>query len=146
VPENLILLGRSLSILSGICSGLDPNFNIWTNVMPYARKLIDAESGGSGRNLIVEEALNVLRALVALPGRTDALLQRIEQGRLEVQVPEMKGLSYRLERRLHRLSSAIIFAALFISGVQLYLAGAMTLAWGCFAAALLALLWMLGGR
>jgi predicted unusual protein kinase regulating ubiquinone biosynthesis (AarF/ABC1/UbiB family) len=37
VPENLILLGRCLGILSGICTGLDPDFNVWTSVMPAGR-------------------------------------------------------------------------------------------------------------
>ena len=43
VPENLILLGRCLGILSGICTGLDPDFNVWTSVVPYTQKLVEAE-------------------------------------------------------------------------------------------------------
>ena len=146
IPENLILLGRSLGILSGICTGLDPDFNVWSSVMPYARRLVEADSGSSGRGVLVEETLTILRTLVSLPGRAQSLLQRIEQGRLEVQIPEMKNQLGRLERRIHRLGAAIIFAALFTGSVQLYLAGAEPLAWGCAAAALLALLWTLAGR
>ncbi|RPJ50464.1 MAG: AarF/ABC1/UbiB kinase family protein, partial [Chloroflexi bacterium] len=54
VPENLILLGRCLGILSGICTGLDPDFNVWTSVMPYVRRLVEAEEGAGGRNIWVE--------------------------------------------------------------------------------------------
>ena len=39
-------------------------------------ELVEAESGGRG--VILEETFNILRTLVALPGRADALLQRIE--------------------------------------------------------------------
>lgn len=144
VPENLILLGRCLGILSGICSGLNPDFNVWLSVMPYVRRLVEAESGG--RSVVLEETLGFLRTLAALPGRAEALLQRIEQGRMEVQIPEMKSQFARLERRIHRLAGAILFAAFFSGSVQLYLSGAVELAAIGGAAALLALIWMIGGR
>jgi predicted unusual protein kinase regulating ubiquinone biosynthesis (AarF/ABC1/UbiB family) len=146
VPENLILLGRCLGILSGICTGLDSDFNVWTSVMPYARRLVEAEDGKGGRGIVVEETLNVLRTLVSLPGRADALLQRIEQGRLEVQIPELKTQFNRLERRLQRLSSTILFVAFFAGSIQLYLAGALGLAAASAAAALLTLLLALFSR
>jgi predicted unusual protein kinase regulating ubiquinone biosynthesis (AarF/ABC1/UbiB family) len=144
VPENLILLGRCLGILSGICTGLNPDFNVWTSVMPYARRLVESESGG--QNVLLGETLNILRTLVSLPGRTEALLQRIEQGRFEVQIPELRGQVNRLERRINRLAGAILFAAFFAGALQLYLAGATTLAIASGAAGLLAFLWMLLGR
>jgi predicted unusual protein kinase regulating ubiquinone biosynthesis (AarF/ABC1/UbiB family) len=141
VPENLILLGRCLGILSGMCTGLDPDFNVWTSVMPYARRLVEAESGGRG--VVVEETLRVLRTLISLPGRADALLQRIEQGRLEIQIPELKSQLQRLERRMQRLSATVLFVAFFAGSIQLYLAGAVVLAGVTTAAALLALLGVL---
>jgi predicted unusual protein kinase regulating ubiquinone biosynthesis (AarF/ABC1/UbiB family) len=144
VPENLILLGRCLGILSGICAGLNPDFNVWLSVTPYVRRLVEAESGGRG--VILEETVSILRRLVALPGRAEALLQRIEQGRLEVQIPEIKSQVARLERRIHRLAGAVLFAAFFVGSVQLYLAGALALAAAGGVGALLALVWMLAGR
>jgi predicted unusual protein kinase regulating ubiquinone biosynthesis (AarF/ABC1/UbiB family) len=146
VPENLILLGRCLSILSGICSGLDTDFNVWTSVMPYAERLIAAETGKGGGKVLVQETLNILRTLVSLPGRADALIQRIEQGRLEVQIPEFKEQMARLERRTQRVTSAILFAVFFFGGLQLFLAGYTTAAWACGGAALLSLLWSLVGK
>ena len=43
LPENLLLLGRTVAILSGMCTGLDPEFNLWTSIAPYAIKLISDE-------------------------------------------------------------------------------------------------------
>jgi predicted unusual protein kinase regulating ubiquinone biosynthesis (AarF/ABC1/UbiB family) len=146
VPENLILLGRCMGILSGICSGLDPDFNVWTSVMPYARRLVEAESGSGGRGVLVEETLNILRTLVSLPVRADALLKRIEQGRLEVQIPELKSLLHRLESHIQRLSATLLFVAFFIGSVQLYLAGVPGFAAASGAAALLTLFWILLAR
>ena len=51
VPENLILLGRCVGILSGICTGLNPDFNVWTSVMPYASRLIEARAAKAGEGL-----------------------------------------------------------------------------------------------
>lgn len=146
IPENLILLGRCASILSGICTGLDPDFNVWAQMMPYARKLIETDKGGSRQNVIVNETLDILRTLVSLPGRADALLQRIEQGRLEIQMPEMKQQMARLDRRMQRLAGAVFFAAFLMGGIQLYLAGAVTLALACAAGGLVTALWTISGR
>jgi predicted unusual protein kinase regulating ubiquinone biosynthesis (AarF/ABC1/UbiB family) len=144
VPENLIMLGRCLGILSGISTGLDPNFNVWGRLIPYARQLVEAEGGGS-REVIVKEALDILRALVFLPRRAEALIERIEQGRLQVQMPELKGHVQRLERKIHRLALAILFTAFFAGSVQLFLADFLILAAVTTAAAIIALLWMFIG-
>lgn len=140
VPENLILLGRCLSILSGICTGLDPNFNIWTSIMPYARRLIEAEAGGKGRNVIVEEGLGILRSLAALPGRADALFQRVERGQLEVQSPDLQVALRQLTRESRHTPRAIVFAAFLVTAAQLYLGGDLTLAAISAGLALVALL------
>ena len=46
LPHDLLLLGRTIAILSGICTGLDPNFNVWKQLAPYAKKLIAAAMSG----------------------------------------------------------------------------------------------------
>ena len=145
IPENLILLGRCLGILSGLSTGLNPNFNVWNNIMPYARRLVEAEGGG--RTVIVDEALRVLRNLAALPGRASALLERIDQGNLEVRIPEIQQPLVRLERGLNRLGGAIIFTAFFAGSIQLYLAEEQPLALASLAAAGIIFIWLvLGGR
>ena len=144
-PENLILLGRCVAILSGMCSGLDPKFNIWESVSPYANKLIEAEGGGKWK-LILDEVLNVLKVLAALPVKTDALISRIEQGRLEVRTPSLTREVERLTRGQRKTVGAVVFAAFLLAGVQLYVAGDVTIAAGFAAAAGLAFLWILFGR
>lgn len=146
IPENLLLLGRGLSILSGICSGLDPDFNVWNGVMPYAEKLIANEAGRGKRGVLLDESLDFLKTFISLPKRTEALLQRIEQGKLEVQMPELKGQITRLDRHVQRLGGAVLFASFFMGSVQLYLAHAEGLAIASGAAALISLLWILLGR
>ena len=145
VPENLILLGRCVGILSGMCEGLDPKFNIWESVSPYATKLIEAEGGGKWK-LILDEVLNVLKVLAALPVKTDALITRMEQGRLEVRTPSLTREVERLTRSQRKTAGAVVFAAFLLAGVQLYIAGDISIAAGFGGAAALVLLWVVFGR
>lgn len=144
-PENFVLLARCLGILSGICSGLDKDFNIWSSIVPYAQKLI-TEEGNGGVRMWLKEIGGTLTTLAGLPRRTDELLRRLEQGRIETRSPELKRELGRVERGLRRLAGAVVFAACLGGAVQLYLGGVVQLAAGLAAAALLALGWALFGR
>ena len=122
VPENMILLARCLGILSGICTGLNSDFNVWTNVAPYASRLVQAE-GGSNLQFWLKELVSILQSLVTLPRKTETLLNRIEQGRLEINDPHLTRQVAHLDRSIGRISGAIVFAAFLLGGIQLYLAG-----------------------
>ncbi|MEN6570825.1 MAG: AarF/ABC1/UbiB kinase family protein [Anaerolineaceae bacterium] len=142
IPENLILLGRCVSILSGMCSGLDPNFNVWSSLAPYAEKLLEAEGGGKWQT-VLDEAGKWVQKLIALPARADALMTRMEQGRLEVRVPAVSHELQRLQRSQKRTTLAVIFAAFLLGGIQLYLGGQMVPAAAFAGVALLILIWIL---
>lgn len=137
LPENMILLGRALSILNGMCTGLDPNFNVWQSIMPWADKLMKAE-GGSQWKTWAGEAVDILRTVVSLPRRTEAVLTRLEQGRLEVRSSDLSRQVHRATRSINRLTAGVFFAALLFGGVQLYLSGNITLAVGLGVGALIA--------
>jgi predicted unusual protein kinase regulating ubiquinone biosynthesis (AarF/ABC1/UbiB family) len=119
IPENLLLLGRTIGILSGMCTGLHEEFNLWEELAPYAKKLTEGE-GGSQWDVFLNEAGGLFKTLLAIPGRTERVLTRIERGELNVQAPMVNiQISY-LERSLNRLTGGIIFLALMISGAILY--------------------------
>lgn len=145
LPDNMILLGRALSILNGICTGLDTNFNVWHSVMPWAEKLIKAE-GGSQWKVWTSEAVDVLRTLVALPRRTEDILTRMEQGRLEVRSSDLSRQIQRVNRSIRQVSAGLFFVAFMFGGVQLYLAGETGLAIALGVGAGLALLAALFSR
>ncbi len=142
VPENFILFGRCMGILSGICSGLDQDFNIWSQIAPYAQKLVSMERGSSFQ-FLVGEVTETLRLAAGLPRRGDNLLTRIEQGKLSVQMPELKHSLDRLERSAGRVPAAIVFAAFFLAATQLYLAGELVPAAVVGGAALITLVIMI---
>lgn len=118
LPENFLLIIRAMSLTSGMCSSLDPEFNIWDAVEPYAAKLLRDERGNLVQ-AIGAEALSVVGTAWRLPGRLDTVVDRIEQGRLVANSPRIEQRMTRLERTAGRIVSAVIFVGLFLGGILL---------------------------
>jgi predicted unusual protein kinase regulating ubiquinone biosynthesis (AarF/ABC1/UbiB family) len=119
LPNNLLLLGRTVAILSGMCTGLNPDFNIWNQLVPYARKMI-TEEGTSNLDIWLDEIGELVRQLIALPAQTGRVLTRIERGELNVNVPQVNRQIYHLESAVNRLVGSIVFAAFLFAGVMLF--------------------------
>ena len=122
IPQDLLLLGRTVAILSGMCTGLDPGFNVWESIRPYAEDLVKSELTGNW-DVWWGEIEVLLRSLISLPRRLDGLLDQVERGELRIQVPGLEGHLANIEKNLQGLTGAVLFAALFIGGMQLVLAG-----------------------
>jgi len=143
VPEDMILLGRTVAILSGMCTGLNPEFNIWTGLAPFAQKLIADETTGAGLEYWLGEATDWLRTLAGLPRQMETVLSRLERGQVQVVMPQVARELGALDRAVRRLLGGIIFAALLFGGTQFYLAGHMLSGELLLGGAALALVWAL---
>ena len=141
LPHNLLLLGRTLGILSGMCTGLDPNFNVWSQMAPFAQKLI-AEEGISNWETWLDEIGNLFKELLALPSQTSRVLARVERGDLNVNTPQVSRQIYHLESAVNRLTGGIVFAAFLFGGVLLYRSGDVTLGYIFWALSGLTLFWL----
>ena len=115
VPEDMLMLGRSVGILSGVATGLEPSFNVWAVLTPYAATLVSGE-GGLSVDRIVKEAADLGRALLALPGRVDRVLTSAERGELTVRTPRVAAQVERLNRTAHGTNGVLVFAALLLAG------------------------------
>lgn len=150
VPVDLVYLGRTVAILSGMCTGLNPDFNVWTGLAPYAQKLITEAAGDGGWGFWLGELADVLRSLVALPRRTEQLIGRLERGEITLRTSASPDLARQLDRltgAVQRLVGGVIFAALLAVGVLLYIGQETRLGGASLVGALIALLWvMAGGR
>jgi predicted unusual protein kinase regulating ubiquinone biosynthesis (AarF/ABC1/UbiB family) len=118
LPERLLLLIRAMALTSGMCSGLDPEFNVWDAVEPYAARLLDEERGNIAQDL-AGQALSTARVLWSLPQRVDALITKADQGRLSFDTSRLERRIDRLEGVARRVVSAVLFAALLIGGAVL---------------------------
>ncbi|MBB3156320.1 putative unusual protein kinase regulating ubiquinone biosynthesis (AarF/ABC1/UbiB family) [Microbacterium proteolyticum] len=118
LPENFLLIVRAMSLTSGMCSSLDPAFNIWDAVEPYAQRLIREESGNTAQAL-VREVGAVAAVTARLPRRADNLISRLEEGSLAVETPRIERRMRDLERMVRRVVSSVLFTGLLIGGVLL---------------------------
>ena len=110
LPENFLLLIRTVSLTSGVTSALDKDFNMWDAVEPFARDVLSSGGAAALREL-PQKALAYATTMAALPRRLDELVTKIDRGQIAVQTPEIDRRLRSLDRTLSRLISAIIFAA-----------------------------------
>jgi len=137
IPTDLLFVGRAIAILSGMAIALDPDFDPWQAVAPFAEQLAKEELGSDWRSWL-SEAGQIVRVLLSLPGQADRFYTQAAQGKLAVRAslaPDAVHSLHRVEVAVNRLAAAAVFAALLLAAVAVYVTQGM----GVVAAALLAL-------
>ena len=145
VPNDLIMLARTVAILSGMCTGLDPDFNLWDQISPYARKLIEKETT-KGISDWLEELGSLLQNLIALPSQASRVFAQAERGDLVMQSPQVVREVRALTHSVDRLTGGVIFLGLLLGGVSLYNAGSVLYGQAMLGGAILVLLWVIFSR
>ncbi|MGO4595586.1 ABC1 kinase family protein [Leifsonia sp. 2TAF2] len=124
LPENFLLIIRAMSLTSGVCSALDPGFNLWDSVEPYAAQLLRDERGNLVQDL-AQQALEIAGIALRLPKRLDGLVTRVEDGTIAVTSPRLEQRVGRLERTARRLSAAVVFGGVLIAGAIIHASDAV---------------------
>lgn len=127
VPQNVLYLGRAANILSGMCTALDPRFNPWAALQPFAQGMAGQQAGGpvtlqDGLN----EVLRLGRTSIQLPNQADAFFSRALSGQLELRAqltPNSTNELRRIETSVSRLTWAIVLIALLVCGTILLTSG-----------------------
>jgi predicted unusual protein kinase regulating ubiquinone biosynthesis (AarF/ABC1/UbiB family) len=119
LPENFLLLVRTISLTSGVTSALNRDFNMWDAVDPFARSLLNGGGAGATARSLGREGLAIASALTRLPQRLDALATRIDRGELAVRSPEVEQRLRVIDGSVRRTASAILAAGLLIAGAIL---------------------------
>ncbi len=142
VPREWILLERTLLLLVGLCTELDPSLNPMEILIPYLKRFVIGDKDPVA--LLTEAAKDVLLAAVALPGELKHTLELLEQGRLQVRVRALEDSLRALEqvgRQLVLLGTAV---AAWAFSLEFYDRGmARAGRWSATIGALAAL-WLLG--
>jgi predicted unusual protein kinase regulating ubiquinone biosynthesis (AarF/ABC1/UbiB family) len=147
VPQDLIYVGRALGILSGMCTNLNPEFNPWTALAPYAQKMVEEELR-MAPSTVLEALRRSGRLLLALPRFAEGVIESIESGQLEIRTsPTAEALSQQrqLTQAIDRVSQAIVFAALAGASTLLWLNGQPVVGAVGYALAGLSFIWLLRG-
>jgi predicted unusual protein kinase regulating ubiquinone biosynthesis (AarF/ABC1/UbiB family) len=144
VPQNLIYVVRTVAILSGMCTGLDPDVNLWEELSPYARRLVQDEAS-SGLGHWLDEIGDAVLALLALPAQTSRVLARAEGSGLPVRDELVARAVRTLSGSVDRLSATVIVAGSLVAGSVLVAAQDTAAGVGLFVVAGLALVRVLFG-
>jgi predicted unusual protein kinase regulating ubiquinone biosynthesis (AarF/ABC1/UbiB family) len=142
LPNDFLFLIRALSLISGVTSSLNREFNIWDAVDPFARSLLNGSGTGTIKRLGKDLYANLL-TLSRLPGRLEQLVSRVERGDLVTRNPELERRLRVLDSSIRRATAAVVFTGLVIAGI-LVLPGNLQLGYSLLATASLPLLYALG--
>lgn len=163
IPQDFIYLGRTISILSGMTTSLDPAFNPWQEMEPYARKLVargfgldvnvkNGEISGSFlQNLFNGNGAQALIGVIQEVNRRTAPINPVQQMLEEIRSGELRVVSepgYAYKAQLRRLeatnratSRAVIFGSVLIASTLLYTSGDVALAAAGYGFCALSALW-----
>jgi predicted unusual protein kinase regulating ubiquinone biosynthesis (AarF/ABC1/UbiB family) len=122
-PVELLFVSRAVGLLAGLATSLDPEFDPWSETMPFAQELAKEElreEAGDWVDQLVQHGQLFLR----LPMQTERVLTQAQRGKLTVQAslaPDAERALYRLDKTLRRLVWVVLSAATLIAGILLYL-------------------------
>lgn len=171
VPQDFVYLGRTIGILSGMCTALDPEFNPWQEITYYMQQLIttDEESDllGTIQTALLAPFVKLIDGgpqafIVALQGairqvvyriqtieRTEMLLQQIVSGEVAILSkpnPQYRRQLDRLEVQSRRTTRAFLFGSLLITSTMFYTSGDISLAMAAYSLTGLSFIWLLFTR
>jgi predicted unusual protein kinase regulating ubiquinone biosynthesis (AarF/ABC1/UbiB family) len=118
LPENMLLLIRAVSLTSGMCSGLDPSFNVWDAAEPYAGRLLRDETGNVVQ-AFASRAMETAGITMRLPKRIDDIIGRVDDGTVTFDTSRLERRLDRLEGIARRIASGVLFAAMLVGGALL---------------------------
>jgi predicted unusual protein kinase regulating ubiquinone biosynthesis (AarF/ABC1/UbiB family) len=146
IPAQFAFTGRAVGTLSGLATGLAPQFNLVDVAVPYAQKFLGLTAEGAGQTIqqILSQLLDTGRTLLTLPGSLERVITKLETGQIEVKLAgsAQNGRSRRRGRRRREMSNgnapgvggftwAFMFAATLAGGIFLMNIHQSTPGWFC---------------
>jgi predicted unusual protein kinase regulating ubiquinone biosynthesis (AarF/ABC1/UbiB family) len=90
IPAQFAFAGRAVGTLSGLATGLAPEFNVVAVALPYAQKFLGLTGQGASQTAqqLLTQLADAGRTMLILPATLERVLARIEAGQIEVRVNE----------------------------------------------------------
>lgn len=119
IPNNFILLSRTLGMLNGICSRLDPDLNIIELAKPYVKKFVAEEEAGLFQRLITK-GRDVGKTLMTLPEQMEGMMEIIARGELKTKMSseDVTGVLTRIYKLGHRLILSLLIIAFILAFIH----------------------------
>jgi predicted unusual protein kinase regulating ubiquinone biosynthesis (AarF/ABC1/UbiB family) len=152
IPQDLLYLGRALSMVAGLSTEICPDINLFQELRPFARMMLEREQNEQNWGERVQKELRELgQILMTLPRQMDAYYKAANRGELQTKsdLSRLERGVRRMERANDRLAGGVVATGLFLGGVQLRTRGLTKeaeRAWWAAAAAILWSFWPRGER
>jgi len=111
VPKEFIVLERTLLLLMGLCTELDPTLNPMTVIQPYLQRFVLGEQG-DWSGLLVETSKDLVMAVTALPTEIRKFMRVAHAGELQIRFKNLEASSH----LMYRLGHQVIYAGIGIAG------------------------------
>jgi len=114
IPKEIIVLERTLLLLMGLCTELDPTLNPMTVIRPYLERFVLGEEG-DWSELLVETSKDLVMSVTALPAEIRKFLRLAHAGELQL---KFKNFDAPVQL-MYRLGHQFIYAAVGIAGAAI---------------------------
>jgi len=111
VPKEIIILERTLLLLMGLCTELDPTLNPMTVIRPYLERFVLGEEGDWSQ-LLVETSKDLVMSVTALPAELRKFMRSAHSGDLQLKFKNIEAPT----QLMYRLGHQFIFAGVGIAG------------------------------
>ena len=90
IPAQFAFAGRAVGTLSGLATGLAPEFNLIAVAVPYAQKFLGLDSEGATRTAqqVLTQMVEAGRVMLTLPVTVERILSKVEAGQIQVRVAD----------------------------------------------------------
>src|SRR5258705_817860 len=110
IPKEIIVLERTLLLLMGLCTELDPALNPMTVIRPYLERFVLGDEGDWSQ-LLVETSKDLVMTVTALPAEIRKFIRLAHAGELQLR---FKNIDAPVQL-MYRLGHQFIFAAVGIA-------------------------------
>jgi ubiquinone biosynthesis protein len=111
VPKEIIILERTLLLLMGLCTELDPTLNPMTVIRPYIERFVLGEEGDWSQ-LLMETSKDLVMSVTALPADLRKFMRSAHSGDLQLKFKNIEAPA----QLMYRLGHQLIFASVGIAG------------------------------
>jgi ubiquinone biosynthesis protein len=109
VPKEWILLERTILLLMGLCTELDPEMNPMSVIRPYLERFVLGEDQDWSK-FVVDTTKELAMAAIALPGEMRRFMSRAQRGELEMKFANIDHATQQIITLGHQLIYTVVGA------------------------------------
>jgi ubiquinone biosynthesis protein len=114
IPKEIIVLERTLLLLMGLCTELDPTLNPMTVIRPYLERFVLGDEGDWSQ-LLVETSKDLVMSVTALPAEIRKFMRSAHSGELQLKFKNIEAPT----QLMYKLGHQVILAAVGIAGAAI---------------------------